>query len=76
MHLLYGRYSIAGHPRCKDGFAGRSHWNGGTVNAVFVDAHVEKVRSGLRTIDNQADISDTEFNGFEKYGWPFKAPPP
>jgi hypothetical protein len=24
MHLLYGRYSIAAHPHCKDGFAGRS----------------------------------------------------
>jgi hypothetical protein len=24
MHLLYGRYSIAAHPRCKDGFTGRS----------------------------------------------------
>jgi len=56
--------------------AKRSDWNGGTVNAVFVDAHVEKVRSGLKTIDNQADYSDTEFDGFEKYGWPFKTPPP
>jgi len=24
MHLLYSRYSIAGAPPCKDGFAGRS----------------------------------------------------
>lgn len=28
MHLLYRRYSIAAHPRCKDGFAGRSPYFG------------------------------------------------
>ncbi|UCD53499.1 MAG: prepilin-type N-terminal cleavage/methylation domain-containing protein [Phycisphaerales bacterium] len=52
--------------------AKRSDWNGGTCNVVFVDAHVDKVRSGLQTIDNQADRSDAEGGRFEKYGWPFK----
>jgi prepilin-type N-terminal cleavage/methylation domain-containing protein/prepilin-type processing-associated H-X9-DG protein len=52
--------------------AKRSDWNGGTCNVVFVDAHVEKVRSGLQTVDNGADYSDAEGGRFEKYGWPFK----
>jgi len=47
--------------------------NGGTCNAVFVDAHVEKVRSGLKR-DNQNDTSEMEFGQFEKYGWPHKKP--
>ena len=53
--------------------AKRSDWNGGTSNAVFVDALVEEVRSGLQTIDNQADYSNAEGERLEKYGWPFKA---
>jgi len=48
--------------------------NGGTCNAIFVDAHVEKVRSGLRTIGNQADLSEAEYQRFEKYGWPHREP--
>ncbi len=55
--------------------AKRSDWNGGTVNAVFVDSHVEKVRSGLQTDGNRSDYSEAEFDTFEKYGWPFKKPP-
>ena len=55
--------------------AKRSDWNGGTINAVFVDAHVDKVRSALRTTeDNQADTSEAESGGFEEYGWPHRTP--
>lgn len=60
--------------------AKRNDWNGGTTNAVFVDAHVEKVRSGLQTIDNRADYANAEGQEsgvtFEKYGWPLKTPIP
>jgi prepilin-type N-terminal cleavage/methylation domain-containing protein/prepilin-type processing-associated H-X9-DG protein len=56
--------------------AKRNDWNGGTTNAVFVDAHVEKVRSGLQTDGNQAIYDDAEDYRFEKYGWPFKKPIP
>lgn len=43
----------------------------GTVNAVFVDAHVQEVRSGLAA-DGSRD--EAEFGQFEKYGWPHKKP--
>lgn len=46
--------------------------NGGTVNAVFVDAHVEEVRSALK--EDPSDNSEKEFGQFEKYGWPHKKP--
>jgi prepilin-type processing-associated H-X9-DG protein len=50
--------------------------NGGVVNAVFVDGHVQKVRSGLVVTEGlQADRSGAEYGVFEKYAWPFaKAP--
>ncbi len=47
--------------------------NAGTINAVFVDAHVQEVRSALKKDTN--DRSEMEFGRFEKYGWPFKEPP-
>jgi len=40
----------------------------GTCNVVFVDAHVEKVRSALKK--DPSDNSEKEFGQFEKYGWP------
>ena len=46
--------------------------NGGTVNAVFVDAHVQEVRSALKK--DLADNSEMEFGRFEKYGWPHNVP--
>ncbi len=53
--------------------AKQSDWNGGTINAVFVDAHVDKIQSGLQTTaDNRADMSDAEPPGFEKCGWPHR----
>ncbi len=56
--------------------AKRGDWNGGTANAVFVDAHVEPVKSGLQvTADNQADRSTAEFGRYEKFGWPHADPP-
>jgi len=59
--------------------AKRGDWNGGTINAVFVDAHVESVRSGLQTTpDNAADYTTAEFypaRRYEKFGWPHKDPP-
>jgi len=45
--------------------------NSGTVNAVFVDAHVQEVRSALGP--NGEDLGK-EFGRFEKYGWPNKQP--
>jgi prepilin-type N-terminal cleavage/methylation domain-containing protein/prepilin-type processing-associated H-X9-DG protein len=55
--------------------AKRGDWNGGTVNAVFVDAHVESLKSGLQTTpDDKPDLSTAEFGRFEKFGWPHAAP--
>jgi len=45
--------------------------NSGMVNVVFVDAHVEKVRSGLAADGSR---TEAEFGRFEKYGWPHKDP--
>jgi prepilin-type N-terminal cleavage/methylation domain-containing protein len=42
--------------------------NEGTVNAVFVDSHVQEVRTALNT-------SELEYGRFERHGWPFKSPP-
>ncbi len=52
--------------------AKQSDWNGGVANLVFVDAHVDSVRSGLQvTPDGQMDKSEAEYNNrFEKYAWP------
>ncbi len=48
--------------------------NTGSVNAVFVDAHVEQVTSALTTnkINTTIDKSQMEFGRFEKFGWPNK----
>jgi prepilin-type N-terminal cleavage/methylation domain-containing protein/prepilin-type processing-associated H-X9-DG protein len=46
--------------------------NSGTVNAVFVDAHVQGVRSALGK--NPSFTEEMEFGEFEKYGWPKKEP--
>ncbi len=46
--------------------------NSGTINAVFVDAHVEEVRSALK--EDPYDHSEKEFGMFEKHGWPNKQP--
>jgi len=46
--------------------------NSGMVNAVFVDAHVEEVRSALK--EDPSDTSEMEFGQFEKFGWPKKEP--
>jgi len=43
--------------------------NSGTCNAVFVDAHVDEVKSAL---DEDGNLVDAEFDRFEKYGWPHK----
>jgi len=44
--------------------------NSGTVNAVFVDAHVQEVRSALG--EDQQDTSQMELGRYEKYSWPYK----
>ncbi len=50
--------------------------NGGTVNAVFADGHVQKVRSGLVTAkDLWTDRRGAEYGRFEKYAWPFEKAP-
>jgi prepilin-type N-terminal cleavage/methylation domain-containing protein len=46
--------------------------NSGSVNAVFVDAHVDEVRSALK--EDRGDTSEMEFGRFEKFGWPKKEP--
>ena len=48
--------------------------NSGTINAVFVDAHVQEVRSALGKDTSYRE--DMEFGRFEKYGWPYKDDPP
>jgi prepilin-type N-terminal cleavage/methylation domain-containing protein/prepilin-type processing-associated H-X9-DG protein len=53
--------------------AKQGDWNGGTVNAVFVDGHVEKVKSALG--NDAADTSEMEFFRFEKFGWPNRKKP-
>jgi prepilin-type N-terminal cleavage/methylation domain-containing protein/prepilin-type processing-associated H-X9-DG protein len=56
--------------------AKRGDWNGGTVNLVFVDAHVEATRSALQlTPSGETDRSETEYARFEKFSWPFKKAP-
>ena len=47
--------------------------NSGTINAVFVDGHVEKVRSALK--EDVGDRSDWEHGRYEKFAWPFTKPP-
>jgi len=42
----------------------------GTCNAVFVDSHVEEVRSALGK--NPKDTSNMEFDQYEKYAYPYK----
>ena len=42
--------------------------NSGSVNAVFVDGHVQEVISALKEDHN--DNSEMEFGMFEKYCWP------
>jgi prepilin-type processing-associated H-X9-DG protein len=44
--------------------------NGGTVNAVFVDGHVQAVRSALGKDPN--DKSQMEKGSYEKYSWPLQ----
>jgi prepilin-type N-terminal cleavage/methylation domain-containing protein len=48
-----------------------SNLNNGTINCVFVDAHVDKVKSAL----TENGLVDAEFGKFEKYGWPHKRRP-
>ena len=50
----------------------QSDLNAGTINAVFVDAHVQEVRSALKK--DTSDTSEMEFGRFEKFGWPNKQP--
>jgi prepilin-type N-terminal cleavage/methylation domain-containing protein/prepilin-type processing-associated H-X9-DG protein len=47
--------------------------NGGTVNASFVDAHVQKVKSAFG--EDPTDTSQMEYGRFEKHGWPHRKPP-
>jgi len=48
--------------------------NLGTCNVVFVDGHVDKVKSALEN-DKAVDAVNMEFGRMEKYGWPHKEPP-
>jgi prepilin-type N-terminal cleavage/methylation domain-containing protein/prepilin-type processing-associated H-X9-DG protein len=55
--------------------AKRSDWNGGTANTVFVDGHVDQVKSGLQIVDGAADRSGAESHAgltCEKFAWPYK----
>ena len=51
----------------------RKDLNSGTVNALFVEGHVDRVRSALG--EDPEDTSQMEYGMFEKYSWPFKDPP-
>ena len=51
----------------------RSDLNSGTSNAVFVDGHVDEVRSALKK--DSKDKSEMEYGAYEKYAWPLKAKP-
>jgi prepilin-type N-terminal cleavage/methylation domain-containing protein/prepilin-type processing-associated H-X9-DG protein len=57
--------------------AKRGDWNGGTINAVFVDAHVEWVKSGCQVSADKvsADRSTAESYKYEKFAWPYAEPP-
>ena len=48
--------------------------DGGTSNAVFVDSHVEEVRSALGK--DKHDTSEMDFGQYEKYAWPYKQKAP
>ena len=48
--------------------------NLGTCNVVFVDGHVDKVKSALEN-DKVVDSANMEYGRFEKHGWPHKDPP-
>ncbi len=51
--------------------------NNGAVNTVFIDGHVQKVRSAFSVGDQgPADSNEMEFGKFEKYAWPHREPPP
>jgi prepilin-type N-terminal cleavage/methylation domain-containing protein/prepilin-type processing-associated H-X9-DG protein len=79
------QYTLNDNALCGDGrdwfgtFHGgkRGDWNGGTVNLVFVDSHVESARSGLQVGPDKvtADRSETEYGRFEKFAWPFDKTP-
>lgn len=47
--------------------------NNGTNNVVFVDGHVDEVRSGLGY--DPMDTSEMEYGEFEKFAYPHKTPP-
>ncbi len=49
-----------------------SNLNSGSVNAVFVDAHVSEVTSALK--EDTTDTSEMEFGRFEKHSWPNREP--
>ena len=58
--------------------AKQGNWNGGTVNAVFVDGHVGSVKSGLqetKTSPAQADRTTAEYGHYERFAWPNKTRP-
>jgi prepilin-type N-terminal cleavage/methylation domain-containing protein/prepilin-type processing-associated H-X9-DG protein len=57
--------------------AKKGDWNGGTTNAVFVDAHVESIKSGLQVAPDgiTPDRSTADFGRYEKFGWPHADPP-
>ena len=56
--------------------AKRGDWNGGTATCVFVDSHVESVKSGLQEMENgQMDKSTAESYKYEKFAWPYAEPP-
>ncbi len=57
--------------------AKKGDWNGGTANAVFVDAHVESVKSGLQAAPDgvTADRSTADYGRYEKFGRPHADPP-
>jgi len=53
-----------------DGYVKADNGNpdGGLTNLVFIDGHVDKVKSALK--EDPSDNSEKEWGRFEKHAWP------
>jgi prepilin-type N-terminal cleavage/methylation domain-containing protein len=56
--------------------AKQNNWNGGTINAVFVDSHVQSCKSALQVMPDGVtpDRSNLEYGKYERFGWPYAVP--
>ncbi|MFC1761086.1 type II secretion system protein [Planctomycetota bacterium] len=49
----------------------RGDLNTGSCNVVFVDGHVDEVRSARQGDGDNATVEGLEYQQFEKFGWPY-----